>query len=169
MSPSNDARTCQVCGKPVEKSAAFDMCPACLGQTKERYDAPKETKGASAPKKAAISLAVVALCAVVIGVRAPAVRQAVDALRPPPPAATDPAELCLSNLWHVSSLIQENRWPADNELMCPLTKMPYKTDRTADKDPDLVVSCPNPGGHAFKSLRVSRKHPAPEAVRAAAH
>lgn len=166
MSPSNAVRSCQVCGKPVEKSSPFDMCPACLGQTKERYDAPKDAAVSAPQKAAAASILALAVCAVIIALRLPAMRRAVNVLHPPAPTATDPADLCLSNLWHVSTLIQEHRWPAD-DMVCPLTKAPYRTTRiTAGRHEDVEVSCPNPRGHGYRALHVSRDHPAPQGVRA---
>jgi hypothetical protein len=155
--------TCSICGKSFVKAAGvqFDVCPACMQATKQRYDAPKNGSGAAQQiRKAAPYMAWITI---VVGISITAVRwpemsRAIAKINPPPPAELDAKDLCVSNLWAASALIQQNRWPSD-ALRCPATKSPYATQ---EADGDLTVACPNPGSHGLRALRVSRKHPTPE-------
>ena len=158
-------RTCITCGQIFEKAAGaeFDMCPKCLKQTEARYAAPVEEEATNRRKKP-WAFVLCAACAAVIAFQAPRIKAAVAVLMPPPPedgaSLPDPKGQCMDNLWHISGLIQQNKWPSE-KMACPFTRIPYDT---RIENGDLVVRCPNPGAHSLKALRVSRKSPTPQIV-----
>ena len=68
---------------------------------------------------------------------------------------------CINNLWHISRLLQQGELPG-NDIVCPLSKKPYKVTVLED---DVVVRCPNQEQHGFREIRVSKKNPIPELIK----
>jgi len=68
---------------------------------------------------------------------------------------------CISNLWKVARLLQEEKLPGP-ELVCPASKKPFVISH---EDGDVVARSPNPGLYGFKEIRVSKLHPVPEVIK----
>ena len=68
---------------------------------------------------------------------------------------------CISNLWHISGLMQQGKLPG-KDIVCPKSKMPYVVTSTAG---DIIVRCANPKLHGFREIRVSKKNIRPEIIK----
>ncbi len=158
-----NSRVCPVCAKIFEKApdAKFDICPTCLERLK-----PKEAEQPFAPReRTGLKWFLIVGFAAATVFQVPRIKNALALLFPPPPigasAEADPKDLCIANLWQISSLIQSEQWPAPN-FQCPATRADYITQT---EDGNTFVLCPNPQSHGLKSLRVSKNAPSPEAIR----
>ena len=77
--------------------------------------------------------------------------------------ATDKlTDQCITNLWHISSLIQKGNLQQIINLVCPASKKPYLVVKTEE---DIVVRSPSPELYGFKDIRVSKKKPLPELIK----
>ncbi len=161
-----ETKACLVCGQAFEKKAGseFDMCPSCLKKMGDRYAAQAPENAPTAPRKRIGLWVVLALSVAFNAFQFPRIKQALALLFPPAPEDTskrpDTKELCIANLWNISSQLQKGL-PPSSDMVCPLTKAPYRTETVKG---NLVVSCPNPGSHGLKTLRVSKNAPTPEVI-----
>lgn len=159
-----NSRVCSVCAKIFEKppEGKFDICPTC----REKLAPPKDQQPFHPSKKPGAMLRILVVVGVVLTIsQISRIRAAIALLFPPSPMdisiLANPKDLCVANLWRISSLMQTDQWRNEG-LFCPLTREPYKT--TDAENGDTVVSCPNPPNHGLKTLRVSKNVPTPEVV-----
>jgi hypothetical protein len=168
MTPMPAESVCLVCGRTFAKKSGteFDLCPTCLQQMNERHNPdPSSGDEVSKPRsrrKIPLAAIIIIGCAVIIVSQVPNLKQSFTLLFPPSPTGAnltaDPRDLCIANLWNISSQLQKGvrSFPG---AVCPLTQKPYRIETV---NGNIIVSCPNPGAHRLKILRVSRNSPTPE-------
>jgi hypothetical protein len=148
-----------MCNQPAQ---AGDFCSSCYKSLEERVGRPSDSSPKPPRDWRFFKWGVIIAALSVASLQAP---KMVSVFAPPKPvhlgsAATDrTADQCLRQLWTVSKLLQERRWPG-LELTCPATGRPYLTE---GKDGAMTVSCPEPKAHRLSVLQVSRRQPVPEA------
>lgn len=151
-------------GKPLCRECAFDLGEKARRPRKRlviREETFPSAQGEKARRRAALGF--IGLVAVVFLWRIFAVA---PLLKPAQPLRngtyrTDRlADECISQLWELSKLLQEDRLP-DTLPLCPQSGRPYVLTREGD---DTVISCPNPAEHGLEALWVSRFLPPPTAI-----
>jgi hypothetical protein len=158
---------CKKCGKQLdadEKGAQY--CSRCMIEQAEDYvpEALERPPIKRAKKNRAwliAQVAIILVAVVIMALQAPRLISAVKGERPLRQGtyATDAqADQCIKNLWHIARLIQEGKVPG-KDIVCPISKKPYVI---RDTGKDVVVSCPNPELHGFKTMQISKRRPVPE-------
>ena len=159
---------CLKCGRALEGEEAY--CSQCqielaeenIEETEEELiePSPRDSK----KRRTVIQLAIMLVFIAVIIFRAPSFMEAFEKEQPIRQGTyetDEQADLCISNLWKISRMLEDGKMP-DDSLTCPVSGMPYKVT----KNPvETMVTCPNPGLHNLKELRVSSVHPCPEVKR----
>lgn len=168
---TNLNQICKKCGKPFNKSEERSddealLCPRCVIELAEQQ-IPEEAKtsksrGAGLRKAWAVLRLIILITSVcIIGIQAPNLGSVISKQKPIRNGTykTDgKTDKCIKNLWHISSLLQEDRLPEKN-IVCPVSKKPYAI---RNLDADIVVSCPNPELHGFKEIQVAKLSPCPK-------
>lgn len=156
---------CQKCGKILDGGGPY--CSQCqIELAEENIDESEEEISEPLPQDKkkrvlAVQLAILLIFVAVIVYRAPAFMEALgreQPIRMGTYKTDEQADLCISNLWKISRMLEEGNLP-DKSIVCPASGKPYKVTRSPA---DTVVVCPNPELHTLKELRVSRVHPCPE-------
>ena len=149
---------------PVCRNCAYsDSFNISRSRKKEIEDPPENKAGVRAPSRIrpAVGVFVLIVGITIMGLKTGDFVRALGTERPHYRGAVNldrDAEACISNLWKITRLIQDEaaQWP---NLACPLTGVPY---RIAHVKGDSIVSCPNPERHDVTGIRVSRTSPVPE-------
>jgi hypothetical protein len=165
---------CKECGKSVSGSIekqpgkAEDVyCCQCVIDRAERYikdepaEKPKLRRRRETVAWKAAMIMILLVCLGALAYQGPGIRAA---LKEPKPirmgsyetdAVTDK---CIKNLWQIAHLIQQGRPGAVQGIVCPATGKPYVIIQGAGTE----AHCPNPGGHGFNDILVTKKNPVPE-------
>jgi hypothetical protein len=158
---------CKGCGRTLgadEQGAEY--CSSCMIGRAEEYVPEAQERPPIKRERKSRAWLVVQLTIIVIGVAVMALQtpRLIAALKEGQPLrygtyATDAqTDQCIKNLWHISKMLQDGKVPPP-DMVCPVSKKPYNI---RDTGADIVVSCPNPVPHGFRSIQVSKKHPVPE-------
>lgn len=146
------AKNCLMCGNSFPGGSGFDLCPSCMKASAEKAQARDAAPSGPARRWAPwIMGGVAALCAVIVFLRLPALREAYGKIVPPPATVVDPVAQCEANLWHALSLVEGGAWPSKEDLSCPASRSPYmlKTEGGVK-----TVLCPSPAAHGLNFLRL---------------
>lgn len=171
-------QACAGCAKPLCADCidAAGRCTVCAAKTAaeeltqadcERAEALKARDARNkrmAQFHAAALWALLCLCAAAVVWQMPA---AVGSFKTDKPLrigsyGTDAAaDACITNLWALSRMLQEGKFP-DASFVCPVSRLPYVARQTPG---GMVYHCPKPENHGLRDLKVSGRHPVPEALK----
>ena len=162
---SGTAGFCKKCGKVLNSDDLY--CGQCQVELAEEDidDIEEEIVEENSPgrsrRKRAVQLVILAVLIGVIILQAPKFFAAFDEPQPirkgtyETDAQTD---LCISNLWQISRMLEEGTLP-DSNIACPESGKPYIV---IEDSVNTTVLCPNPQQHGLMEIRVSKLYPCPE-------
>ncbi len=168
---TNNIVICKKCGKPFKKDKQRAdseqlYCNRCIIELAQQYvpeeaETPKLEQTTKSKVWTALRWIILLACLSVIAIQVPKLFSAFKKVKPIRSGtySTDKqTDQCIKNLWHISKLLQEGKFP-EVDLVCPVSKKPYVVTNI---EGDIVVRCPNPELHGFKEIRVSKSSPCPE-------
>ncbi len=165
---------CKKCGEPLNKGGQGTdsdqlYCSRCMIELAEQY-VPEEVEISKLKRirksRVWVPLLWIALlvCISIIAIQVPKLISAFEEEKPirygtySTGAQTDQ---CIKNLWHISKVLQEGKFPG-KDIVCPVSKKPYVMTNMGG---DGMVRCANPQLHGFKEIRVSEKDPMPVLIK----
>lgn len=167
-------KSCLGCGKPIVDDSSDEpgqtgevYCPQCMIDRAEKYIQDRAIERPELKRlretrawKIAMALVLIACLGFIVD-QFPRLLASFTETKPVRMGtySTDaPTDKCIKNLWQLAYELQQGKKGVSHALVCPASGKPYVISRGSNPG----ISCPNPEGHGFRSLAVSKNNPVPE-------